>query len=321
MRSPFLLAGLLCCLAATSAAQAQITKKPAASTTPTKTTKAAAVAILPTIGGIAPTSGIWGTKVTITGTNLDKFTGAKVIWYPNDVETATPQGPITSMYKVISPTSAEAYIPPSSGGGASAPVVRLMLTGPFGDILAGKFTVDRTVRVDLFAVKHQNLYQIKDWGEPGDRLDITGVNLEHTTNVDFVGGLTGVSVGAGFDIIQFVLPAGCKGVGKWVLHGPSQNDYSTPKPFTCWVRPKVTQIIPNSVRWGETFTIDGQNLAQVTKVSGSGGFNVSVSCTEILCKVTLPKIPWSTPVSGPLTLEGGKELVTSAQSLTISPSP
>jgi hypothetical protein len=313
----------ICALATPAAAQqAPITKAPRTPIAPVIPAKPFKAPLpLTTVSGMTPTSGIWGTKVTLTGANLDKVTGAKVIWYPNDVETGTPQGPITSMYTVKSATSAEAYIPVSSGGGASAPVVRLMLTGPFGEVLAGKFTVDRTMRVDQYAVKHQNLYQIKDWGEPGDRLDIVGVNLEHTTSVDFVGGPMGTMVGASFNLIQFIIPSACNGVAKWILHGAAQNDYVTPKPFNCWMRPKVAQIVPSSLPWGETFTINGENLAQVTKVSGNGGFSVNVTCTAILCSVKLPKIAWTTPVSGPLMLEGGKELVTTAQSLTITPSP
>lgn len=320
MRQLPLVAAMLCVLAPPAVAQTRKSSDPAAPSVPLKPSSKVVVS-LPAVSAMSPTSGVWGTKVTLTFAHLDKFTSAKVLWYPNDVETGTPQGPISSLYRVLSETTAEAYIPVSSGGGASSPVVRLVLTGPFGDVLAGKFTVDRTMRVHQYAVKHQNVYQIKDWGEPGDRLDIVGVNLEHTTQVDFVGGPTGVVVGAAFDRIQFTVPAACNGVGKWILRGAGQNDYSTPMPFTCWARPKVAQIVPTSVAWGETFTVSGENLAQVTKVSGNGGFNVSVTCTAILCSVKLPKIPWSTPVTGPLRLEGGKEPVTTAQSLTITPSP
>lgn len=302
-------------------AAAQILKKSSNPATPAPVPTNKIVVDLPSVSDMSPTTGVWGTKVTLSGAHLDKFTGAKVIWYPNDVESGSPQGPITSLYRVLSPSAAEAYIPVSSGGGVSRPVVRLMLKGPYGDVLAGKFTVDRTMRVDQFAVKHQSVYQIKDWGEPGDRLDITGVNLDHTTQVGFVGLPSDVSVGASFDLVQFIIPAACNGTARWTLRGAAQNDYSTPKTFTCWARPKVAQIIPTSLGWGGTFTIDGENLGQVTKVSGSGGFHVNVSCTQIRCSVKLPVIAWSTPVTGPLILEGGKEPVTTAQSLTITPAP
>jgi hypothetical protein len=266
---------------------------------------------------IAPTSGTWSTKVAVTGIELDKVTAAKVVWYPSDDDVQfgnQMRGPFTAWFKASSPTSAEVMIPQ----GLETSVVRVLLTRPDGDVLAGRFTVDRNVRIDKVWVKHAGVLREQSWAQAGDRVDAVGVNLDRITRIGLGDGIE-VTPGVSFDKATFVLPAGCTGTRPWILRTAS-GDANAPASFTCDVPPKVTSL-PATTPWGTQVGISGENLAQITKIRGPGNFEATPVCSELLCRVTLPRLPFSSPLSGSLTLEGGKAPMTTVQQITITPVP
>ncbi len=145
-------------------------------------------AAAPTLSGISPTSGVSGTSVTLTGTNLS---GATAVAFGT-----TSVAPTSS-----SATSVVAVAPAASSGGA----VSVTVTTPGGTSNAETFTYNTATPV-LTGINPTS-------GPVGTSVTLTGTNLTGATAVDFGPSNPGTITANTATSITATAPAGSSTVG------------------------------------------------------------------------------------------------------------
>ncbi|MDO7874712.1 IPT/TIG domain-containing protein [Hymenobacter sp. ASUV-10] len=214
----------------------------------------------PVITSLAPTSGLVGITVTITGTG---FTGATGVTFNGTAATA---------FTVVSATSITVTVP----AGATTGLVRVL--SPNGISNGATFTVIPPAPVITALVPAS--------ATVGTVVTISGTNLTGATGVSF-NGIAGTSVTVvNATTITVVVPAGAT-TGNLTVTTPGGTSNGLPFTVTLPV-PAITRLNPTSGLVGTTVTITGTGFSGATAVSfnGTAATFTVVSATSIT--VTVP---------------------------------
>ena len=238
---------------------------------------------------VTPSSGTFGTSVTITGTGFLGTTGVNF------------GGVSASSFTVNSDTSITATVPEGAKSGS------IMLVNPSRTGTGAKFTV--TVPAGYPTVTKFS----KSSANPGDTITLTGTNLLTVTAVSFngVAAVTFSSLSA--TQLSVVVPTGATTGLVSVTNNLGTNTSSKSININ-YATPSISSFSPSSASVGDTVTITGRNLLGVTSVRFNGvaatSFNV-VSATSITAVVP------AGATSGKVTVANPSKSGSSRSSLTI----
>jgi hypothetical protein len=199
----------------------------------------------PTIASFAPTSGVVGTKVTITGTN---FTGT----------TSVKFGGTSASFTVVSDTSLTANVPSGASTGT------ISVTAPGGTATStGAFTVTPPApTISSFAPTS---------GTVGTNVTIAGTNFTGTTRVTF-GGATASFTVVSDTALSATVPGGAT-TGPIAVTTPGGTATSA-NAFTVTTvvppAPTIGSFTPTSGPVGTKVTITGTNFTGTTRVTFGG---------------------------------------------------
>jgi hypothetical protein len=200
----------------------------------------------PTITGFQPTTGTYGTSVTIQGTNLLQ------------VSTVTFGNQSALSYSALNDSVLVAVI----GAGATGDIY---LTSPGGnDTSASAFTYIQPPALTITGFAPTS-------GPSGTAVTITGTGFLTTPSVTF-GGVPASRVNVMSDsvIVAYVNSGASGNVDVSAFNGADSLAAFTYIVITPPSYPALTSFSPHSAATGATITIDGQNLSSVTNVSFGG---------------------------------------------------
>jgi len=241
----------------------------------------------PTITGFTPTSGLLGTSVTISGTNL---TGA----------TAVAFNAVSASFTVTSATEIQATVP---AGAVAGP---LSVTTPGGTASSSSaFTVVSPPTITGFAPTS---------GLVGTSVTISGTNLTGATSVTFNAEIASFTVTSD-TAIQATVPAGTM-MGPIGVTTPGGTATSS-SAFTVVLPPAITGFTPTSGPVGTSVTISGTSFSGATSVTFNGA---SASFTVTSDTAIRATVPAGTTTGGiGVTTPGGT--ASSSSAFTVVPPP
>jgi len=241
----------------------------------------------PTITGFTPTSGLLGTSVTISGTNL---TGA----------TAVAFNAVSASFTVTSATEIQATVP---AGAVAGP---LSVTTPGGTASSSSaFTVVSPPTITGFAPTS---------GLAGTSVTISGTNLTGATSVTFNAEIASFTVTSD-TAIQATVPAGTM-MGPIGVTTPGGTATSS-SAFTVVLPPAITGFTPTSGPVGTSVTISGTSFSGATSVTFNGA---SASFTVTSDTAIRATVPAGTTTGGiGVTTPGGT--ASSSSAFTVVPPP
>jgi len=244
----------------------------------------------PTISGFSPTSGIIGSVVTITGTNLTGATAVSI------------NGVAVVSYTVVSSTQIDATVP------ASATTGLITVTTPSGTVNSSS----------SYSVKPNITGFSSSTGAVGASRTINGTAFTGATSVTFNGVSAAFTVGSSVAITATVPSGATTGP---VVVTTAAGTATSPTNFT--VTPTIASFTPTSGAEGATVTINGQAFTDATNVAFNGtnaSFTI-VSNTQITATVpvgaTTGTIQVTTP-SGSITTGSNFSVAPTISSLTVS---
>lgn len=193
----------------------------------------------PTITSFTPTSSGTGTAITIIGTN---FTGATSVRFG---------GVPANSYTINSPTQITAVVSLSGASG------NITVSTPGGTASLAGFTYLPTPTITSFSPQS---------GEPGTTITILGTNFTGATAVNF-----GTATAASFTVVSptqitAIVPGNAGGTIAIATPGGT----ATRSGFNFIPAPTITGFIPSSAGPGQTVTISGTNLTNLTEVRFGG---------------------------------------------------
>ncbi len=246
---------------------------------------------VPTMTALAPTSGIAGATVTLTGTNL---TGATAVAF---------NGTPASSFTVVSATQVNVVVPVGAATG------KVTVTTPGGTATSsGSFTVTPPPTITSFTPVS---------GLVGTKVTITGTNLASATSVTFNGVAATTVTLTSATSISATVPAGATSGTLRVTTAAGTATSATVYTVTLPV-PTVTTVAPTSGIAGATVTLTGTNFTGATAVAFNGtpaaSFTV-VSASQITARVPVGAATGKVTVTTP----GGA--ATSSGSFTVTPPP
>ena len=237
----------------------------------------------PTVTGFAPSSGLVGASVTISGTN---FTGATAVAF-----NGTP-----ATFTVTSSTAIQATVP---AGATPGPI---SVATPGGTVTSStSFTVLFPPTISSFAPTS---------GPSGTNVTISGTNFTGATAVAFNGNAATFSVTSD-TTIQTTAPAGVT-IGPLSVTTPGGSATSAANFIAA---PTIASFAPASGPVGTNVTITGTNFAAGASVQFNGVFATSVTvASSTSIQATVP----ARSTSGPLTVTtaGGTAVSTGRYTVT-----
>jgi large repetitive protein len=235
----------------------------------------------PTITSFTPTSGLVGTPVTITGTNLGgassvKFNGVAAVIGGNTSTTITTTVPATATTGPITVTTA--------GGTATSPT---------------NFTVGSPPTITSFSPTS---------GPVGTEVTITGTNLDNATAVRF-GGVSATITSHTATQVVATVPVGAL-TGPITVTTPGGTATSGTNFTVTLPAPTITSFTPSRGRVGDVVSITGTNFTGVTVVKFNGVPAITFAAgSATLITATLPTGASAGPIS--VTAQGGTALSSS----------
>jgi hypothetical protein len=213
----------------------------------TFTYSAPAVDSPPVITALAPTSGVAGATVTITGTDLGSLTAV------------TFDGTNAQSFTSNSETSATAVAPDHADG-----AINVVATDANGSSAPFSWTYDTPDAPDITSFTPSS-------GVAGVLVTVTGTTLQYTTDVSVDGVSTGFTLGSATSL-TFTAPTHADGTINVVVTSPYGTGTKTWTYFTPVVSspPDVTGITPNTGVGGVTVVFAGSSFAGATAVSFGG---------------------------------------------------
>lgn len=238
---------------------------------------------------VTPSSGTFGTVVTITGKG---FLGATSVKFG---------GVTATSFTVNSDTSITATAPEGAATGS------ITVTNPAKSGSGSKFTV--TVPAGYPTVSKFS----PSSGSPGDSITLTGTNFTGTTAVSFNGvaaiSFTVVSATS----LRAVVPAGATTGLVQVTNALGTN--SSTKSFTVkYSTPSVSSFSPGTASAGDTVTITGRNFTGVTSVKFNG---VEASSFTVVSATSITAVVPAGASTGKITVANPAKSATSKGSLSI----
>ncbi|MGI4875287.1 MAG: FG-GAP-like repeat-containing protein [Janthinobacterium lividum] len=228
--------------------------------------------VAPAISSFTPTSGVVGTSVTLTGTNMS---GVNSVSFNGAVQSAVSANTATSVTAAV-PTGAT--------------------TGPIAITTAGGTTTSST----SFSVVPALASVSPPSGPAGTILTLTGTGLTGATTITFAGAgnatvTTGFVVNAtGTQISNITVPGGAAS-GNVTVTTPGGTSNGIPFTVTVAV-PVLTTITPPSGPAGATIALVGTGLTGATAITFAGTGNATVT--------TGFAIPASTNITGVVVPSG-----------------
>jgi hypothetical protein len=206
---------------------------------------------LPNITNISPTIGIWGTSVTITGTNFGSDIGAVTV---NGV-TKTPHS--------WSDTSIEMAVPINATTG---PVV----------VMANGMVSNSVMFKVLATLSGMRSYS----GAVGAQIGILGNTLGNAGAVSFNGAVVTSAIWSPTEIVVTVPPGATSGTVSVAIDGVT---YTVTNNFTVLPSPTITSISPTSATAGDFVTIRGVNFGNQDPYGPPGrvSFNGALSAATV----------------------------------------
>ncbi|HEY6169273.1 MAG TPA: hypothetical protein VI454_14625 [Verrucomicrobiae bacterium] len=241
----------------------------------------------PSITGIAPTSGVVGATVNITGQN---FLDAAAVQFTGAAGAFT-----NAVFTFLSNTNLTATVPPGARTGS------LRVVAPAGLALSpGNFLVAPVIASFTPA-----------GGPVGTNVTIVGTNLFNVSSVTFNGtASTQITTNnAGTNVIARVPNTT---TGFIVVTTPSGSATSA-VPF--YLPPSISTLQPNQGRAGDVVTIGGINLSGATNVTFNG-FDASFTNLSAL---SLNAVVPGAALTGPVVVRTPGGVATSPQSFLIQP--
>jgi FG-GAP-like repeat/IPT/TIG domain len=240
----------------------------------------------PTITSFTPTSGPVGTSVTVTGTNLNGATAARVNGTGGTI--------------VGTPTSTSLTF--TVGAGSTTGAVSVVTPG--GTATGSTFTVIQPPTITSFTPTS---------GPVGTSVTVTGTNLTGAT-VARVNGTAGTIVGTPTSTsLTFTVGAGST-TGAVSVTTPggtaTGNTFTVPA-----LPPTITSFGPNTGPVGTSVTITGTDLATTTSVRVNG---VAGAIVGTPTATSLTFIVPGTATTGPISLTTPLGTVTSATNFTVT---
>lgn len=227
----------------------------------------------PTIASFTPTSGVAGTTITITGTNLTGAVAVKV------------NGVAVTSFVVNSPTSISAVVPKTTFGKVSVTTLGGTATS------SSMFTVTPSPMPTVSSVSPLS-------GGVGTTVTISGTGFTGATAVKFNNVLATSFTIASSVCIRAVVPKTT--TGKISVTTPGGTASSTSM-FTIVASPTITYFSPGSAKVGASVTITGTNFTGATSVKFNGVASTMYmvksagSITAVVPKTTSGKITVTTP--------------------------
>jgi flagellar biosynthesis/type III secretory pathway protein FliH len=241
----------------------------------------------PKITSVSPLSLGGGELFTINGVSLA------------DVTSVTVNGKAVSAFKILSESKIQATMPI---GASSGPVV---VTSPEGVATGPKLIAVLLPKVT--AVSPLSL----GGGEP---FTITGDSLTDVNSIKVNGkAVTQFKIASNGASIQAVMPAGASS-GPVVVSSP-EGTAQAPKPLTI-IPPRIASFAPASLGGGDTLTITGVSLADVTSITVAGQ---AVASFKILSKTSVSAVMRAGSVSGTVVVVTPEGSAESAKSVTVVP--
>ncbi|MEI6519013.1 MAG: IPT/TIG domain-containing protein, partial [bacterium] len=242
--------------------------------------------VMPTITSFTPASGVVGTVVTITGTNLTGTTSVKF----NGISSLT----ITN----ISATSLTATVPIGATTG------KISVTNPDGTANSANDFIVMPAITSFTPIS----------GVVGTIVTITGTNFTGTTSVKFNGTSSLVITNITATSLTATVPIGAT-TGKISVTNPdgsanSANDFI--------VMPAITSFTPTSGVVGTIVTITGTNLSGTTAVKFNG---VTVTTITENAATTLKAAVPNGATTGKITVTTPGGTATSATDFIVFPTP
>jgi IPT/TIG domain len=258
------------------------TSGPISVTTPGGTaTSTTSFTVAPTITSFAPTSGLVGASVTISGTN---FTGATAVTFNGGIASFT----------VTSAMAIQATVP---AGATTGP---LTVTTPGGTATsAANFTVVSPPTITSFTPTS---------GAVGTSVTISGTNFAGATTVRFNGTAAGFSV-ISTTAVQATVPTGAT-TGPVSVTTPGGTATSGTNFI---VAPTLTSFTPTSGLVGTSVTISGTNFNGATSVRFNGTAATFTVTSATAIQATVP----AGAATGPLTVTTPGGTATSPSAFTV----
>ncbi len=251
----------------------------------------------PTVASFSPISGLVGTSVTITGTNL---TGATAIRF---------NGTAAATFSVTNATTATATVPT---GATTGPVSVTTVAGTGSS--AANFTVTLPPpTISSFSPTS---------GPVGTGVTISGTNLSGITGVSFNGTATTVFSGGNGTSTTATVPTGATtgAISLTTASGTATSSASFTVTAAPPPAPTVTGFSPTSGPVGTSVSLSGTNFTGATAVGFNGlaalTFNVSSATSAT---ATVPAGAGSGPVS--VTTTGGTGTSAAIFTVTVAPPP
>jgi hypothetical protein len=247
-----------------------------------------------TITSFAPTCGIVGTSVTITGTGFNSGGAATAVRF---------NGTNQPTFTVVSDTSITTTVPAAATSGTIA------VDAPTGN----------TVSTTSYIVAAAGVPTITSFapltGSVGSSVIITGTNFGCTTSVVF--NVTGASyVVNSATQITATVPAGTTAGPLHVTTtggGPATSAAS----FTATATPTITSFSPTSGNVGTSVTVIGTNLLGVTSVKFNGTTATFTTSTATSVSAVVP----TGATTGRITVTTPGGIATSLTDFTVTTAP
>ncbi len=244
----------------------------------------------PTLTGFSPTSGLAGTIVTLTGTNLGTTLSVTFNGAPATIATLTSS---TSVAVTVPPSATTGPIVVTTSGGSATSATNFVITasGP-APVIASFTPVGGQVQ--------------------GGSVTITGSNFSTTSGVSFNG------TAALFAVLNATTIATTVPVGATTgaLTVTTSNGTAT-APTTFTVLPNITSFTPTSAIAGASVVITGTSFTGALTVKFNGTYATSFtvnSSTQITAVVA------AGTTTGPITVRTPSGTATSATNFTLTPS-
>lgn len=240
---------------------------------------------LPRITGVAPTQGVPGSSVVITGTDLQDFSGSQ-----GSVMFGTTPATVTSS----SPTSVTVLVPPGTVGAS----VSVSLTTCGGTAVA---TQQFTYQCSAPAINNVT----PGFGVGGTSVTINGVNLDGAGTAPIVefGNIVATVVTSSSSQVVAVAPPGTGTVDiELTTCGGTATQVAA---FTYCVAPNATSVTPATGAEGATVVIGGTNLQDPNGTPPTVSFTAgaqSAPATVVASSPTAVQVQVPTGLSGVATV-------------------
>lgn len=236
-----------------------------------------------------PSSGTFGTSVTITGKG---FLGATQVRFG---------GVAATSFTINSDTSITATVPEGAASG------NITVVNPSKSGSGAKFTV--TVPAGYPTITKFS----KSSANPGETITMTGTNFTGTTSISFNGTAAITFIVVSATSISVVVPTGASTGLVAVTNGLGTN--SSAKALNInYPSPSISSFSPSSASVGDTVTITGKNFTGATVVRFNGVAAVTFS---VVSATTITAVVPAGATSGKITVANPGKSATSRNSLSI----